>query len=189
MKKRAWVVALAAAGTALSAYGLYRLKTTAMFKKTALAATASVIYLDDRLHSPDDPIDPWDNVGPHDRYSYRTIVFNTDTGSRVVWQSRFSSTWRINLWGFYHRTLVPDDETIKILYNPDDPQEWRHATFGGLWAWAIAGLAAGVVLLAFAASLELGYPIAQRIVAATTLLAAVFRKGALNPANFRGPEM
>ena len=187
MNKRPWVIALTVVGLGLSVYGLYRCQGTMGFKEKAQPATASVMYLGHKLRSPDEEIDPWDKAGAYSGDCYRTFVFQTQSGRRVAWQSPFSSVTRIGSDGAFGRNLVPADKPVEILYNPDNPHEFRYATFGGLWAWGIGSLVAGMFLLGLATATELGWPVARRIVEATSLVARIFRRGSLHTGNFRGP--
>ncbi|MEM6750282.1 MAG: DUF3592 domain-containing protein [Planctomycetota bacterium] len=119
------VVALA--GIAVLGLATGRAASTYTFLKTAIVTQAQVA-------------DNQQQLGGQNGRTYRpTFAFDDQAGQRHEVQSDAGSSE----WGF------AVGQTVEVVYDPDNPQDVRLNTFGGLWSWAaiLAGMGAVVMVL------------------------------------------
>jgi len=138
---KSFILFLISAG--LSAYGLYGLDLTGGLISDGKQAAALMTFMDHRLRSADEPVEPWHNEVRWSRRAWRTIAFTADSGERVVSQPMFSLD-NIRRRGFIKSKGVPKDEHGFVLYDPADPHRWQFNDVYSLWVLPISAVAVGM---------------------------------------------
>ncbi len=127
------------ASVLIGAYGCFGLQRAIGLATDGRPASARVFYTDHLARSADDPLDPWHREARYSTVAYRTVVFQTGSGERVVDQSYFSFG-NIQRDGLISPKVVPQERTASILFDPADPKEWVFEGFYSHWGLPIASL-------------------------------------------------
>lgn len=154
MRRIKWSTRLLRLGSGCTLFGLFQLFRVADLARVSVATQAEVTHLETRLKSPDQRIDSWDIADRLSNTVYKTVTFYTRTGEKIVWQPRFPTTSKGAATGFGEWTHVPEDHSMRILYDPDDPTNFRQAGFLHMWMPWIALTAGGLGLASFGAWLD-----------------------------------
>ncbi len=149
-------------GTLLGLYGGYRMYLTSLLVAGGQAAQARVVYMDHRLRTPDDPIDPWHKEARFSRRAFRTVVFTAGNGLRVVDQPWIS--WdNYASKGLLSPKRIPQERTAAILYDPSQPARWLFDDITSLWLTPSVCMCLGAALLLFAAAVQQGWIVPPKI--------------------------
>jgi len=165
-------------GIVLGVYGCYRLYLTSELAASGRRAEALVTYMDHRLRSTDEPIDPWHKEGRYSNRAYRTVVFTDESGRRIVDQPCVS--WHhIHRDGLIHPSVVPQAHTATVVYNPADPTRWAFDDFWSLWGLPLLAVVDALGILLFTAAYRAGWirPLRVRL---------ALRVGGASPQGVRG---
>lgn len=128
-------------GLAAGGYAMYHLYRNWKLTENSERTTATVMYLDTPLRRIRGEIRDYHRVGGYDEDCYKTVVFYTRGGERVVWQSAIS----VDVPDWLRGLDPSEDRAASILYDPNDPQYWEFdkpmAMFVNWFALLIGGMA------------------------------------------------
>ncbi len=162
-------------GLALSVWGLLGIRRTMDFRNRGVITQATITHLDRRLDSPNDPIEPWHKADSASSECYRTIIFHTPHGRRVVKQSALSVVSQANGPGVYY-THVPEDQLVRVRYDPLRPDDFQMANVAAQWVVPYGFVVAGLLLLFAAAAMGSEWPFVGRLIDRSAGVAAAANK-------------
>lgn len=134
-------------GLACAGYAFYHLYGNWRLVDNGVRTTANVFYLDmslDRIGAADYK---YYRVDDYSDECFKTVVYYTKGGERIVWQSRIST----DMPDWMRGDDVYEERAATILYNPQDPYFWEFekpmSLFVNWFVLLLAGL--GLMSLSF----------------------------------------
>lgn len=132
-----FIVGLVCAGYA--SYHLYRNWTLTDHSERT---TATVMYLDRTLSTIGGEISEYDRANEYSESTYKTVVYHTKGGEKIVWQSWFGVEGN-----FWDDESDYEDQTAAIVYDPADPDYWEYDNFTSMFVNWFALLLGGLALM------------------------------------------
>lgn len=130
-------------GLACAGYAFYHLYGNWKLVDNGVRTTASVFYLDmrlDRIHSSSFK---YYRVDDYSDECFKTVVYHTKGGERIIWQSRIST----DLPDWLRGEHVYEERAASILYDPENPHYWEFEKTMALFVNWFVLLLAGMALM------------------------------------------
>ncbi|MCA9255618.1 MAG: hypothetical protein KDA33_08260, partial [Phycisphaerales bacterium] len=108
-------------GLACAGYAFYHLYNNWKLTDNGVRTTASVFYLDTRIDRIRASSFRHYRVDDYSDQCFKTVVYHTKGGERIVWQSRVST----DLPDWMRGDDVYEERAATILYSPEDPYYWE----------------------------------------------------------------
>ncbi|HPF39786.1 MAG TPA: hypothetical protein P5081_17755 [Phycisphaerae bacterium] len=134
-------------GLACAGYAFYHLYHNWKLTENGVRTTASVFYLDMRVDRIRASSFKHYRVDDYSDECFKTVVYYTKGGERIIWQSRVST----DLPDWLRGDHVYEERAATILYSPEDPYYWEFekplTLFVNWFVLLLAGL--GLMSLSF----------------------------------------
>ncbi len=123
MRSRGSVLAITyTVGMLCAGWAFYHLYRNWKLSDNAVRTTATVMYLDTRVDRIRGEISKYHRVTEYSDECFKTVVYHTKGGEKIVWQSRVS----VDMPDWMRPHSVYEEHAASILYDPEDPHYWEY---------------------------------------------------------------